>query len=294
MEFVDGVDVSLLVTLSEQQGALISPRLAATIVRDAALGLDHAHNAEVDGRALSVVHRDVSPQNIMVRRDGVVKVVDFGLALATNRVHQTQSADTIKGKVRYMSPEQANAEPLDARTDQFALGVVLWELLAGRGMFETNNPLIVLRELTQERARTPLAHNPAAPPALAAIAMRMLERDRTRRYPGLADAAEALRVVLESMAGDHRAELAAFVEGIAGRHLRERQFAAGDFDRSTLTRQVFGVHHQASGPAALLAPIQKVALSFLSASQAPISEHRRDLSVSLHVSSGPLPIDPGR
>ncbi len=214
MEFIEGVDIFTLVSLCAEQQRPLSPYLGAALVRDAARGLAYAHAAvDDDGRPLSLVHRDVSPQNIMVRHDGLVKVVDFGLAKAANRQQQTSDAALIKGKVSYMSPEQASGGALDARSDQYSLGVVLWELLAARPMFETNNPLIVLREITVEQVPAPSSHVPGVPRALEAVCMRMLARDPTQRFPDLAAAAASLDAAI-SVVDD--VDVAAFIGSVAG------------------------------------------------------------------------------
>src|SRR6185436_2415472 len=112
--------------------------------------LDHAHGAaDVHGRKLHIVHRDVSPHNIMVRADGVTKVVDFGIAKAANRAVRTQTG-FIKGKLAYMAPEQIRGEPLDGRTDQFALGVVFWEMLTGRRLFSADDDFRLLQSVLND------------------------------------------------------------------------------------------------------------------------------------------------
>src|SRR5690606_21960723 len=128
MEYVHGEDARALLVNASERGHQIPLEHVITIVTGAAAGLHHAHEQRGPDRApLHIVHRDVSPANILVGFDGSVKVADFGIALAAHRAEQTQSG-VLKGKVAYMSPEQCNCERVDRRSDVFSLGIVLYEL----------------------------------------------------------------------------------------------------------------------------------------------------------------------
>src|SRR5690606_29703052 len=122
MEYIRGQDLSRVRKLAAQQGKLVPPHIAVRIIRDALVGLGHAHAArdEMTGKPLGVIHRDISPQNIMVRVDGVTKVVDFGIAKSSHRTSRTATG-ILKGKIQYMSPEQVQGDDIDARSDQFAM-----------------------------------------------------------------------------------------------------------------------------------------------------------------------------
>ena len=228
MEYIGGIDVAALVRSAQRKKKPIPARVAAAIVRDAALGLDYAHHAKDDaGRSLHVVHRDVSPHNLMIRGDGLVKVVDFGVAVAANQLHETQG-DKLKGKIRYMSPEQLLGEELDGRSDEFSLGVVLWELLAGRPLFGGNNPIDLFQRILAGEIKKPSdaavgAELDAAvdvPAVLDDIVMRMLAQKRADRYARLADAAAALRSFCD--AGEPSDELSLFVQSVAGDTIADR------------------------------------------------------------------------
>jgi eukaryotic-like serine/threonine-protein kinase len=210
MEYIAGIDVAQLLARLRKTGSTLPSRVAASIVRDAALGLDHAHRAKgSDGKPLRIVHRDVSPQNLMVRTDGVVKVVDFGIAKADNRLHRTMDASVIKGKAIYMSPEQALGEDIDGRSDQYSLGVVLWEILMMRRLHDTGRPdREVLRKIVDEDV-PPLA--PELPAALRRIVGRMTARARALRYPALSDVAAALGGYLAETGGPAHDEAADLV-----------------------------------------------------------------------------------
>jgi serine/threonine protein kinase len=195
MEYVDGVDLGTVAMSCENRGARLSPPMVAYACMGIARGLAHAHElADEQGRALGVVHRDVSPQNVLVSRHGEVKIIDFGVAKVAARIQQTM-AGIIKGKYAYMSPEQASAETVDARSDIFSLGVCLWEMLAGKPLFRglgAASPFAVLRAVREE----PIAkiHNlaPGLSPELSAIVHRALERDRGQRYQSMRELADAL------------------------------------------------------------------------------------------------------
>jgi serine/threonine protein kinase len=135
MEYVDGAPLSNLLKAADSRGEAIDPKIAVHVIRDALYGLHAAHEAtDEKGVPLELVHRDVSPQNILVGADGVARVLDFGIAKAVGRLQDTDSGQ-IKGKVAYMAPEQLTGRAVDRRADVFAAGVVLWEALAGRRLF---------------------------------------------------------------------------------------------------------------------------------------------------------------
>ncbi|HEY0706250.1 MAG TPA: serine/threonine-protein kinase, partial [Polyangia bacterium] len=150
MELVQGKSLSALLRRFQETYSRMDPRLAAFVVAQAAAGLHHAHNlTDPLGNPLGLVHRDVSPQNILISFEGSVKVIDFGIARALGRITETQTGG-MKGKFGYMSPEQARGEDVDLRTDIFALGVVLWEALTNRRLFQRENDLATMRALAYE------------------------------------------------------------------------------------------------------------------------------------------------
>src|SRR5688572_29826451 len=139
MEFVRGADARELLKSAMRSGDDIPLDRALTIISGAAAGLHAAHEKRgVDGEPLGIVHRDVSPANVLVSFDGCVKVIDFGVAKATRQQSQTR-VGTLKGKIAYMAPEQCLGEPVDRRCDVFALGIVLYELTCGQWLFEGEN-----------------------------------------------------------------------------------------------------------------------------------------------------------
>lgn len=167
----------------------LPPREAATVARDVAEGLAHAHRA-------GVLHRDVKPGNILLDSQGRARLTDFGLVRRTD-VATLTATDAIVGTPQYMSPEQVRGEELDGRSDEFALGVTLYELLAGEPPFRGDNPAAVLRGICELQPRSLRRARPEIPAGLEAVVMRMLEKEPQRRYPSLgavqADLARYLR-----------------------------------------------------------------------------------------------------
>ncbi|MCC6336534.1 MAG: protein kinase [Myxococcales bacterium] len=192
LEYVPGVDLSTLHQQVRARDEQLPLSLAIYVAQQMAEGLGYAHRrAALDGTALHIVHRDVSPQNVMVSYDGEVKVIDFGIARSEARSRHTAQA-SVMGKLGYMAPEQAKGEALDHRADQFAVGVVLWELLANapyvpRG---TLTEMVVAMASPPVRLLTPL--RPDVPPSLEATVLKALSADVSRRFPTTDDLARAL------------------------------------------------------------------------------------------------------
>ncbi len=186
MEYVCGEDLSALWRRADELGARLRHADVATILVAACEALHHAHEK-------GIVHRDVTPANLLVSYDGVVKLADFGIAKSQTVASRAQTnAGTLKGKVPYMSPEQARAQPLDRRSDLFSLGVVAWELVTGRRLFHRRNELDMLRAV-QMCDVPPLATvRPDVPPALAAAIGKALQPDPEDRWATAADLAAAL------------------------------------------------------------------------------------------------------
>jgi serine/threonine protein kinase len=222
LEYVHGENVAALRNKAKKAQLRVPVVVAARIVCDAALGLQHAHDAkDAQGRALNIVHRDVSPKNVFVRVDGSSKIGDFGIARADHRLSKTATG-AVPGTLSYMSPEQAAAKAMGPESDQFSLGIVLWELLATQRLFKAESAIETIRMLLTMRIDAPSAHRPDAR-VLDAVVMRMLHRDPLRRFPSLGAAVEALRAAIPECEGETgQLAVAAFVEALAGNDLRER------------------------------------------------------------------------
>jgi tetratricopeptide (TPR) repeat protein len=180
MEFVDGLDLGRLRSAARRAGRRLPPGLAAFVVMDAAKGLDYAHKRrDDDGEPLEIVHRDVSPQNVLISYEGTVKVADFGIAKARL---VTEETGVIKGKFAYMSPEQARGERVDRRSDVYSLGILLAELLMDRAMYPGRQGLDVLEEVRVGRRTLPREVDPTVPEELEAIVAKATSLEAGDRY----------------------------------------------------------------------------------------------------------------
>jgi len=183
MEFVDGRDLRALLRRLREFSLPMPEVLAATVALKVAGALDHAHRKRsTDSRELMLVHRDISPQNILVSYGGAVKLVDFGIAKAATRIGQTH-AGALKGKLMYMSPEQALGLPLDSRSDLYSLGLVLAELLSGQRCFQADSDLGVLEKVRLGKVLDVRSANPAVSHEMGALLARVLAREVDQRYP---------------------------------------------------------------------------------------------------------------
>jgi serine/threonine protein kinase len=221
MDYVDGVALSGLLWAMRQRGEMPPPRASLRVMIDALLGLHAAHELRgLDGAPMDVVHRDVSPQNVLLGAgDGVARVTDFGIARAAGRSTKTRTGQ-VKGKLRYMPPEQATEGVVDRRADLFAASVVLWELLAGRRFFKGENDAKILLEIASGEYPDLAAARPDLPPALAALVTRGLARDPARRWPTALEFAQALEDWGRSQDWvAHHTEVAALVTEACGDQL---------------------------------------------------------------------------
>ncbi len=201
MEYLRGTDLGALFADVQAKGPL-PLGTALQLIIDAARGLHAAHTAhDLEGRPLGIVHRDISPQNLFVTWDGVTKVLDFGIAHAATRSTKTELG-VVKGKIAYLSPEQLEGLPLDGRSDQFALGIVAWELLTGQRLFARQSDAETLRAILDVKVPRPSAHA-AVPPALEAVLLRLLAAHRDERFGDCAAVADALEQWLDSVPEPH-------------------------------------------------------------------------------------------
>ncbi len=203
MEYVDGVDLGTVANLAEGRQSRLDPVPVAYMCAGMARGLDYAHELRDEhGKRLGIVHRDVSPQNVLISRHGEVKLIDFGVAKVASRIQQTM-AGIIKGKYAYMSPEQASAETVDQRSDVFSLGICMHELFTGRPLFRalgSSSPFAILRAVRDEPIPKVVDLAPGIPPELARIVHKALERDLNKRYANCGQLAQDLEVWLQRTA----------------------------------------------------------------------------------------------
>lgn len=182
MEYISGRDMSRVVPKAEKKGIQFPVEYALAIAASVLDGLYYAHTKTDDfGAPLHIVHRDITPENIMVGWNGNVKILDFGIAKATIQTDQTRAGE-IKGKLSYMSPEQGMGKVLDERSDIFALGVVLYEWITGYKMFTGENEMAILKSIIDGRIYPPSYFREDLPEGIEEILMRALAKDREERY----------------------------------------------------------------------------------------------------------------
>ncbi len=192
MEFVRGGSLWELRRRCRELGVPFPPALVAEIGSQVARGLFYAHQLTEKGKPVGLVHRDVTPHNVLLGFDGAVKLTDFGIAKAGTSF---TAPGMLKGKFAYMSPEQARGEAVDARTDVFALGVVLWEMLTGGKLFEGDSDVAVLRAVQSSEIAPPSRLNPEVPEQLSQVVMKALARPVEERYQSAQELERALAVV---------------------------------------------------------------------------------------------------
>ncbi len=193
MDFIEGIPLSVLLKKLRERNAPLSIPLATRIVHDALLGLHAAHELRDDrGAPLGVIHRDVSPHNVLLGVDGLARIADFGVAKARGRLATTEADGAVKGKLQYLAPEQIYRKPTDRRVDVFSAGIVLWECLTGRGLFHGESEGETLARVINEPIDPPSFHRMEIPLDLDEICLRALERDPRRRWPTAEEFARAL------------------------------------------------------------------------------------------------------
>ncbi len=218
MEYVEGEALSKLMAAAKAAEQPVPLPIVSRFMGDILHGLDAAHEAKGDtGKPLDIVHRDVSPQNVLIGIDGVARVVDFGIAKASDRVHRTLAGE-VKGKLRYVAPEQLVLEDVDRRADVYAAGVILWELIVGQPMRSTRDVRKLTTTVTEGTIVKPSTLGPV-PPRLEEVVLRALERSPGARFPYARQMADALH---EAVPPASPAVVAAWVKEQASERLAER------------------------------------------------------------------------
>ncbi|CAN5864339.1 hypothetical protein BH11MYX2_BH11MYX2_25730 [soil metagenome] len=201
MEYLHGVPLSRMMTRLSKAGKMLDIRMVAGIVVQACEGLHAAHEAKgPDGQLMGVVHRDVSPPNIMVCDDGLVKVLDFGIAKARGANSRTRTG-TVKGKNAYMSPEQILGKPLDRRSDVFALAIVMYEMLAIKRLFHRDSDFLTFKAITEEPIPDIRERRPDVPPGMRAALIQAMARDPNGRFDSAQAFGNAIRQSVATLGG---------------------------------------------------------------------------------------------
>ncbi|MBX3231975.1 MAG: SUMF1/EgtB/PvdO family nonheme iron enzyme [Labilithrix sp.] len=222
MEYVHGVALNQVLQSARQRFVPIAPAVAAAVMIGALHGLHDAHEARSEtGEPLGIVHRDVSPHNILVGLDGAPRVLDFGVAKAEERISSTNEGE-LKGKLSYMSPEQIESRAVDRRTDVYAAAVVFWEMLSGKKLFLAGNEGAVVRQILESVVEPPSKGQPAVSTALDRVVMRGLERDVGERWATARAFAEAIGATVTPASP---AEVGAWLRDLCGATIAERDEA---------------------------------------------------------------------
>lgn len=248
MAFVLGETLSKMVRATTSQGIRLPVPVVSSIVIGALEGLHAAHEAtDEQGHALGIVHRDVSPQNILVGTDGVARVIDFGVAKAAGRRQETEGGE-LKGKLAYMAPEQLTRRAVDRRCDVFAMGVVLWEALTSRRLFAGDDAASTLYSVLNEPILPPSSVCPDLPPALDGVVLRALEREPGMRFATAREMSLALEAACPPASPRQTAE---WVQSLAADALRIRGDIARAVEQTTSSNPIGALPHGADDLASM-------------------------------------------
>ena len=235
MEYCDGRNLKEYLDKLKERKFVFPVEISTYIISQACQGLYYAHTFrdKLTGQEINIIHRDISPHNIMLTYDGSVKIIDFGIAKSQTNSEATQ-AGTIKGKLSYLAPEYLEGLELDARYDQFALGITLWEMLCSRKLFKENNDLAVLKKIQECKIPVPSSINPNVPKELDEIVLKALSKNRSKRYENLDQMNRALMKFLYAKYPDFNAtDLSYFSQELFREEIkkdREKMFAFGKID----------------------------------------------------------------
>jgi len=230
MEYLDGCSISELLQQFRREDKKLDPELAARVIMQIAGGLHAAHETlDTDGHPLELVHRDISPSNILLSADGNPKLIDFGIAKARNRLAETEAGNALKGKFKYIAPEQAMRSTVDRRGDIFSLGVVFWEMLVGQPLFTDDTHVALFNRLHATNVAAPSTVNPDSLPVLDAIVLSMLRHDPAERPQTAAEVQRRIAFALPGAANREASELGAIALDVRDKRAARRS-ARGEKD----------------------------------------------------------------
>ncbi len=235
MEYCDGRNLKEYLDKLKERKFVFPVEISTYIISQACQGLYYAHTFrdKLTGQEANIIHRDISPHNIMLTYDGAVKIIDFGIAKSQTNSEATQ-AGTIKGKLSYLAPEYLEGLELDARYDQFAIGITLWEMLCSRKLFKENNDLAILKKIQECKIPVPSSINPNVPKELDEIVLKALSKNRSKRYENLDQMNRALMKFLYAKYPDFNStDLSYFSQELFREEIkkdREKMFEYGKID----------------------------------------------------------------
>lgn len=244
LEYVPGESLRAVQERAAKRGEPLAPSAVAELVEHVANALHYAHQQSHQGRR-GILHRDVSPYSILVGYDGSVKVTDFGVSLAKTHITQTQ-AGLERGKAEYMAPEQVSGKGADARSDQFSLGAVLWELLTGERLFSAESDFVAINKIMSMEIPSPTSKRSSVPESFSRVAMRALSRDPAQRFASAGELARELEKARSELANtttlavQMKALFAAELDALGAELAQERQIAD----------DIISGRHKLSAPAA--------------------------------------------
>jgi len=293
MEWIDGVPLNLLMKTAKPSGGVPLP-VAVRIVMNACAGLHAAHELrDAKGQLIGLVHRDVSPQNILVTYDGVSKVVDFGVAKATAMGGGATVAGQLKGKVSYMAPEQVRGEPIDRRVDIFAMGIVLYALTSGKHPFRRESEAATMYTIASDDPVVPPSKFvPDYPASLEAVLLKALAKDKDARFNTASDFLRALDQCLPAAERANTDEdVGAFIRKLFG-HKREESRAALAEALSRADKQASHSHPEISVKP--LTPAQRRSISEVGMSAAALGDESKTFGILGSAPVAPTSLAPAR
>lgn len=237
MEYVDGKNLKQFLDKLKERRFVFPVEISVHIIAQVCQGLHYAHTLtdKLSGKDKKIIHRDISPHNIMLTYDGAVKVIDFGIAKAESNSDATK-AGTIKGKLSYLAPEYLEGEDLDPRYDEFSVGITLWEMLCSRKLFKAKNDLAVLKQIQECNVPAPSTYNPNVPKELDEIVLKALSKDRSKRFENLDQLNRALVKFLYSNYQDFNAtDLAYFAKELFKDDIKEDREKLFEFGKIDIT-----------------------------------------------------------
>lgn len=251
MEYIEGESLSKLVRICRARGERVPVEICVAIMIGVLDGLHAAHEARSeDGQPLEIVHRDVSPQNVLVGTDGMPRILDFGIAKAVGRM-QTTRGDQLKGKLAYMAPEHLGREALDRRADVYAAGILLWELLTAERLFQAEDEISTFRRALEAKVAAPSSVAATSPEILDGVVLRALAKKPSERYQTAREFSCALEAT--GLAASVR-DLADWVQNIAQQSLLERAARIAEYEAALGTGPGLSALNDAEGSPSAVMP----------------------------------------